>query len=66
MKSKQQRILEIAQGAIFNLETLERRGADSLDFHDISVWSFKEALEKAYDLGRENGKRVQRRKAVAK
>ena len=54
MKSKQQRILKIAKGAIFDLETLERRGHDSLDFHEVSVWGFKEALEAAYQLGRED------------
>jgi len=62
MKSKQQRILEIAKGAIFDLETLERRGHDSLDFFEISVWSFKDALEAAYQLGREDEKRSQERK----
>ena len=66
MKSRQQRILEIAKGAIFNLETLERRGLDSLDFHEISVWSLKDALEKAYQLGREDGKRAQTGKTVRK
>ncbi len=62
MKSKEQRILEIAKGAIFDLETLERRGMDSLDFHEVSVWGFKDALEAAYQLGREDEKRSQARK----
>jgi len=62
MKSKEQRILKIAKGAIFDLETLERRGHDSLDFFGISVWSFKGALEAAYQLGREDEKRSQARK----
>lgn len=63
MKSKQQRILEIAKGAIFDLETLERRGHDSLDFYEVSVWGFKDALEAAYQLGRDDEKRAQARKA---
>ena len=33
------------------IETLERQNSDSLDFHDISVWTLKEALEKAYIAG---------------
>ncbi len=37
---------------ILDLETLEERGSDSLDFHDISVWQLKKALEAAYDAGR--------------
>ena len=34
------------------IETLETRGSDSLDFHDVSIWGVKAALEAAYDLGR--------------
>ncbi len=33
------------------LETLEARKSDSLDFHDLAVWSVKEALEAAYEAG---------------
>ena len=35
------------------IETLERRNSDSLDFHDVSVWALKEMLEKAYKAGME-------------
>lgn len=31
--------------------SLEQRGSDSEDFHDISVWALKEMLEKAYIAG---------------
>lgn len=34
------------------VETLERRNADSLDFHDCSVWSLRAALMEAFELGR--------------
>jgi len=37
---------------ILNLETLEPRNSDSLDFHDIGVWDIRKALEAAYDAGR--------------
>lgn len=35
------------------IETLERRWRDSLDFHEVSVWVLKEMLEKAYKAGME-------------
>ncbi len=31
--------------------TLETRNSDSLDFHDVSVWQVKHALEAAYIAG---------------
>lgn len=37
------------------IETLETQRSDSLDFHDVSVWSLKAALEKAFDAGAEHG-----------
>ncbi len=36
---------------ILRLETLETRWSDSLDFHDLAVWSIKAALETAYQAG---------------
>ena len=36
---------------ILGLETLEKRNRDSLDFHDLSVWQIKKALEAAYLAG---------------
>jgi len=38
---------------IFDLETLEARNMDSLDFHELSVWEIRKALEAAYNAGRE-------------
>lgn len=37
----------------FNIDTLETRNRDSLDFHDCAVWSIKQAFEEAYNLGKE-------------
>ncbi|MDO4659800.1 hypothetical protein [Streptococcus sp.] len=37
-----------------NVPTLERRNTDSLDFHEVSVWSLKAALEAAYQAVQEN------------
>jgi hypothetical protein len=35
-----------------NIPTLKSRNSDSLDFHNVSVWAVKEALENAYKAGR--------------
>lgn len=35
-----------------NVETLVTRKSDSLDFHNVAVWSVKDALEAAYEAGR--------------
>lgn len=43
-------ILSIAK-CEFNIETLEVRGGDDLDFHDVYVASIKDALEKAFAAG---------------
>lgn len=53
-KATQQQIdqflAEIAKKHL-NLETLETRNCDSLDFHDVAVWAIKEALQEAYEAG---------------
>ena len=49
------KLLQIAE-AVLHMETLETRNADSLDFHDVAVWSIKEALELAYAAGMEAGR----------
>jgi len=38
---------------ILDLETLETRKSDSLDFHDMAVWEIRKALEAAYNAGRD-------------
>lgn len=45
------RIRELAK-QILGLETLERRGSDSLDFAEVSVGDVKLALLAAFELGR--------------
>lgn len=44
-------LLEIAKQHIPSIETLETRGSDALDFHDVAVWSIRAALEAAYAAG---------------
>ncbi len=45
-----QLLTEIAKKHL-SLETLETRNSDSLDFHDVAVWSLREALQEAYEAG---------------
>lgn len=37
-----------------DVETLEERGRDSLDFYDCAVWTLKAALKDSYVLGQED------------
>ena len=39
------------------IETLETRHSDRLDFHDVAVWSIKAALIEAFELGQQNSKK---------
>lgn len=52
--------LETIARAELGLETLLERGGDSLDFHDLAVWSVRAALEAAYAAGRVAGAREAR------
>jgi hypothetical protein len=49
--NREQTIHEIAVKHL-NVETLETRKSDSLDFYSVAVWSIKAALEAAYEAGR--------------
>lgn len=35
------------------IETLATRNRDSLDFHDVAVWAIRDALEAAWQAGRD-------------
>ena len=41
---------QIAQQHLF-IDTLETQSSDRLDFHDVSVWGVKSALQAAYEAG---------------
>lgn len=43
--------LERIASAELDIGTLETRRSDSLDFHEVSVWQIKAALEAAYEAG---------------
>lgn len=47
------KLLEQIAKQELGIETLETQNSDSLDFHDVSVWSIKAALEKAYEAGKQ-------------
>lgn len=44
-------LAEIARHHL-QVETLETRYADDLDFHDLAVWNVRSALVAAYEAGR--------------
>jgi hypothetical protein len=45
-------LTQIAQKHL-DIETLETRHSDNLDFHDVAVWRIKEALQAAFDAGKQ-------------
>lgn len=45
-------LLQIATRHFHNIETIETRNSDRLDFHDVAVWAIRAALEDAYEAGR--------------
>lgn len=44
--------LEQIASDVLGLETLQTRNMDSLDFSDQAVWQIKEALQQAYEAGK--------------
>ena len=50
--------LEKIAREILSVDTLEVRGRDRLDFHDIGVSGLVRALEAAYRLGAEDARRT--------
>jgi hypothetical protein len=48
-----QLLQQIALDHLF-VDTLETRNSDRLDFHDVSVWAIKSALQAAFDAGRQS------------
>jgi hypothetical protein len=55
MNAKQlnQLLTQIALDHLF-VDTLETRHSDGLDFHDVSVWAIKSALEAAFKAGQDD------------
>lgn len=44
-------VLQRIAREILDIETLDTRNADSLDFHTVSVWSLRQALIAAHTAG---------------
>jgi len=42
---------------VLDLETLETKNSDSLDYKEQTVWNIKEALEQAYKAGQQSVKK---------
>jgi hypothetical protein len=51
-------ILTLIAQKHMDIETLETRHGDSLDFHDVAVWRLKEALHAAFMAGCEAGLQI--------
>ena len=49
-KNPDQQLEQIAKEHLF-IENLETQHSDRLDFHDVSVWGVKSALQAAFDAG---------------
>jgi len=52
--NKLRELLEGIAQTHLGVGTLETRHSDSLDFHGVSVWGLRMALEAAYNLGAAN------------
>lgn len=48
-----QQLLQIARQHL-QTTTLETRHSDQLDFHEVSVWGIKSALQAAFEAGRQS------------
>ncbi|MCW5982447.1 MAG: hypothetical protein KIT09_30450 [Bryobacteraceae bacterium] len=50
-------VIEILGQKILDIETLETRNRDGLDFYELAVWKIRTALEAAYEAGLAQGAR---------
>ncbi len=56
-RTREEEIASIAR-RILKIKTLETQNSDSLDFHDLAVWTIREALDAAYEAGRRSARRT--------
>ena len=52
-QARDQQLQTIATDHLF-IATLETRNSDRLDFHDVSVWAVKAALQAAFKAGHQS------------
>lgn len=43
--------------AEMGFETIKTRNRDCLDFQDVAVWVARQALQRAFDLGKKQGRK---------
>ncbi len=43
---------KICKDTLYNFKTLQTQYVDDKDFHDIPVWTIRELMKKAYELGK--------------
>lgn len=55
----EQLIASIAKEQL-SIKTLEARNSDCLDFHEVSIWQVRRALEAAYRAGFDAGQKARR------
>lgn len=55
-KQLNKELTKIVKEHFIGIDTLEQQMSDSLDFHEVSVWSLEAALKAAFELGRKEGK----------
>jgi hypothetical protein len=48
---KKDAAIRLIANDVLGIETLDTRRSDSLDFHDLSVWQIRKALDAAYEAG---------------
>ncbi|WP_247309313.1 DUF6900 domain-containing protein [Ralstonia pseudosolanacearum] len=60
----QRRLASIA-AAHLGIEILETRKSDRLDFHEVSLWSVRRALEAAFEAGVEHSRKASETTALA-
>jgi hypothetical protein len=48
------KLLEDIAFRVLRIRTLDTQMKDSKDFHEVSVWDLREALEEAYNAGRKS------------
>ena len=60
MDAKQlERLLNQIAAEHLYIDTLATRNSDSLDFHEVSVWGLKEALQAAFTAGQQSKQTTQ-------
>ena len=52
-QARDQQLQTIATDHLF-ISPLETRNSDRLDFHDVSVWAVKAALQAAFEAGQQS------------